>query len=71
MILVITKIIGYRIVKIHTNSFSFKDLNEDEVSTLIESPKALAISLRSQVRINAKESLLAIDAYSEFRKSED
>jgi hypothetical protein len=63
--------IGYRIIKIHTTEFFFKDLSEQEVDQLVRNTGSLAIIINNAVKIDAKNSVILIDVSSRLRRNDD
>ncbi|PRY98211.1 hypothetical protein BY457_11023 [Marinilabilia salmonicolor] len=63
--------IAYRIIKIHTTEFFFKDVTETNIDELLKDSSSLAININNTVNVDAANSVIAIDVSSRLLKKED
>ena len=63
--------IGYRITKIHSIKFGFKDISNEEVQVLFDSEDALNVNISVAVNINKEKSNITIDVSSDLIDNRD
>jgi hypothetical protein len=63
--------IGYRILKIHTIKFSFEDINEDHLLSLLKDPNGLGIDLNISLNIKKENSTITVDISSQLYNNKD